>query len=154
MATLATTFNEVILFKWVITNETTLAWAVVKLNSHFQRIPVLIKSLDVIKQVNLSIYKILNIHLTILFWAQKFWNGTEILPKVKKIEPQKFFLLEFSRKFCEILQKIRNFANKTKPIFFLPNIKNFWLSGIFLLFVLYRPSTNLEILQVLKLIYS
>ena len=94
----ATTFNEVILFKWVITNETTLAWAVVKLNSHFQRIPVLIKSLDVIKQVNLSIYKILNIHC---FELKNFETVQKFYQRSKKLSLKNFFFWNFHGNFAK-----------------------------------------------------
>ena len=61
----------------------------------------------------------------ILKWyktVQKFYQRSKIFG------PQKFFISEFSWKYCEILRKIQNFAKKRKQIFFLPRIKFFWLS--------------------------
>ena len=58
----------------------------------------------------------------ILKWyktVQKFYQRSKIFG------PQKFFISEFSWKYCEILRKIQNFAKKRKQIFFLPRIKFF-----------------------------
>ena len=66
-----------------------------------------------------STCKISTIHRTISFRAQKFWNGSEILPRGESFQTSKSFVF---RKF------LRNFVTKTKRKIFSIKTQKFYES--------------------------